>query len=194
MLKYKGLEFATFVVITKVLLWFFVPVLVFQSLFTPGNYVVSQVAIPFTYEGIEQGLLLCMHLATVYFAAFTVMKLVSYSEWLRMLQLIPYIYQKLLPSIILLHDLKAVITTALQTRYGQWLSLPHKYKELPSMIAETMGEVVSNAENSTADMWQSWDTKVHSINALPAGVKLFRDNDMLYMFPLIAGWVLVWIK
>ena len=193
-LAQSGTKIVTFMKIGKVLLWLFIPILFFQSLFTPGNYIVFSIALPITYEGIQQGLLLCMHLATVYFAAFAVMRLVSYSEWLKLIRLIPLIYPKLFPTLVLTIELKKVITSSLQARYKQWYSAKHKYKRLPFMIADAMRDVVTQAENKAAYAWQSWDAKAYEIDALQADVTLFRVSDMLFVFPLVTGWVLIWLN
>ncbi len=172
--------------------WLLIPILVLHILFTPGEIIFVGYALPISYEGLQRGLGLALHLSEIFFAAILLARLLPLLVWIKVISYIPKLYQCLLPYLCLMPKITVGVRVLVRKIYKQWRLEPLKFQMLPLYIARLV-EGVENYSNRRAKyIWQGWDRSVLSVNEA-SNIYAFphqSKQEMLMNGALIYGFML----
>ncbi len=144
--------------------WLLIPILVLHILFTPGEIIFVGYALPISYEGLQRGLGLALHLSEIFFAAILLARLLPLLIWIKAISYIPKLHQRLLPYLCLMPRIIVGVRVLVRKTYKQWRLEPLKFQMLPLYISRLV-EGVENYSNRRAKyVWQGWDKSVLSVN------------------------------
>ena len=186
----QGLSVAHLLKSLKLLLWLFLPTMLFHGLFTPGTMVQHPFYIPLSKEGLAQGLLICMHIALVFFAAMFVFRVFSKTQWLSMLETLPFA-RKLKPYLLLLLAIQQHIPDTLHKKRAVWEEQQQRWSALPHILMQAIEDVVLTAKVEAQSLWQHWDIRI--ARAGHTNISLFAARDILYLVLMVMGWGLFWL-
>ncbi len=174
----------------KLLLWLFVPTMLFHGFFTPGTMLQQPFYVPLSKEGLERGLMICMHIALVFFAAMFVLRVFSKAQWLSMIESLPFAH-KLKPYILLLSAIRQHMPDILNKKKLVWEKQKKRWSSLPNMLMLAIEDVLLTAKVEAKSLWQQWDVRIAKVEH--ANIPLYTANDFLYLAFMMMGWGLFWL-
>jgi len=143
----------------RLLLWLLIPIFLLHLLFTPGQLIWPGSAIPFSWEGLLEGIWLALHLCTLFYAAMLLSGSLSREEWALYCLRLPLIGSHLLPYVKLATPIRALASRGLADAKrqlhaaGALRDIPRVLYALTSLIAEVWHGSAAGAE----EVWQRWD-------------------------------------
>jgi len=175
----------------KLLLWFFIPTILFQGLFTPGVMVQTPVYLPLSIEGLTRGFYLSMHIAMMFFAALAVFRTFSKQSWLHMMAASP-LFALAMPYVQLLFTLKHEVKYILGSQKQRWQKQERKWSKLPDMLVDSIQMVIQASKSTALDLWQFWDERLSQ--PMEEQPMIVANNQLiLYVSFLCLGWLVFWV-
>ncbi len=187
----QGMPWMAFIKIFRLLLWLFVPILLFHGLFTPGLYVQSPIALPLTIEGLSRGLYLSLHIALIFFAAMLLYRSLTMAEWYSCLNRLPKA-NVLQPYFLLIPQLRKRLYAILSEQKQSWRVLEQRWLHLPDMLVLSIQDMLHAGEEEAEALWYNWDTRLASMHAEP--IVLWAVKDIGYAVLLLLGWGFLWMN
>jgi hypothetical protein len=110
----------TIIRLLGLLRWFIIPIILLHALLSPGELIMPGVPVPVTWEGVNQGIWLSLHLSTIFAAALLFSRLLLRSEWMRGILLLPFAGKKTIVFQMMMGVMKINITEELRHLKWQW--------------------------------------------------------------------------
>ncbi len=170
----------------KLLLWFFIPAILMQGLFTPGMMVQYPIALPLSMEGLMRGLDLSLHIAVMFFTALVVFRLFAKEEWIYFFHRFP-LFARLLPYLFLLATLKKDVHYILDVQKAEWQQSQNKWKKIPDLLVDGIQAVLQASKQAASALWQGWDNVFMQSVVQPESVAGKKFG--LYLSCLVIGWL-----
>ena len=174
----------------KLLLWLWVPILLFHGFFTPGTLIQQPVYLPLSIEGLQQGLYLSAHIGVIFFTAMLVLRVFSKEEWLILLQRLPF-FSVVHPYIQMVLDLRPQVTLIFMQQKQIWEEKNHHWLALPDLFIASIKSTLEAGKKVAYQLWQNWDARMQPIST--DEVEVWSVFDARYMLFLIIGWGLFWL-
>ncbi len=108
----------TVVRLLRILRWFVLPIFLLHSLLSPGQLIMP--GLPVTWEGVNQGVWLSIHLAAIFAAALLLSRLLQRSEWLQAIMLLPFAGRRIIVFRMMITTMQIHITAQLRHLKQQW--------------------------------------------------------------------------
>jgi len=193
-LVFRGAKLYLFVKTLSLLLWLFVPIILFHGLFSPGVFIQEPFFLPLSVEGLERALQLCLHITAIFFAALLLTRILKLTEYYYCLSLFPKQKARLMPYLLLLPTLRAFTQNTLAEQRLIWRKQGHKWLSLPYMLVQMMELVIAHAKNEAQAIWLNWDERIKVI-AAPLQVKQkITFVDTFYGLLALFIWGTLWIS
>jgi len=174
----------------RLLMWLYIPILLFHGLFTPGTMLQQPIYLPLSVEGLERGLFLCIHLAFIFFTVLMLFRVFSQAEWRLLNQILPQ-STMLKTYVSLLYSMKDKVIDVLQMEKRQWVNEGGDWKMLPELMVLSIVEVISLAKGEAKNLWQDWSLRMYPSEDLV--IPFWSRNEMIYIVYLALGWMLFWM-
>jgi hypothetical protein len=110
----------TIIRMLKLLRWFIIPIILLHALLSPGELIMPGVPVPVTWEGVNQGFWLSLHLSTIFAAALLLSRVLKRSEWMRGVLHLPFVSKKIIVFQMMMVAMKTNITEQLRHLKCQW--------------------------------------------------------------------------
>ena len=146
----------------KLLLWLLVPIFLLHLLFTPGQLLWPGSGIPFTREGLHEGLWLALRLCALFYAAMLLSRSLRREEWAFYCLRLPYIGAHLLPYMKLSSPIRTLVSRCMaeakQQLYesGGLRNVSRALQVLTTLIVSVWQGTAMEAKS----VWQAWDESV----------------------------------
>jgi len=111
-------EWLTVVRLLRLLRWFVLPIFLLHSLLSPGQLIFA--GLPMTWEGVNQGMWLSVHLGSIFAAALLLSRLLQRSEWLQAIMLLPFAGKRIIVFLMMMTAMQIHITDQLRHLKQQW--------------------------------------------------------------------------
>lgn len=187
----QGLPLRAFIKSFRLLLWLFVPTVLFHGLFSPGLYIQSPVYIPLTVEGLARGLHLSIHIALIFFAAMLLYRTLSIAEWYSCLNKLPKA-NTLQPYFLLIPQLRMRLYTILVEQKQSWRAMEQRWLHLPDMLVSSIQAMLSASQEEAELLWNNWETRLATIYTQP--IVLWTIRDIGYIALILFGWGFIWLS
>ncbi|MDX8392668.1 MAG: hypothetical protein R8K53_08925 [Mariprofundaceae bacterium] len=165
----------------RLLMWLLMPILLLHLFFTPGRLLWPDSGLPFSHEGLNQGLWLVFRLCALFFAAMALSRSLNIAEWAYYSLRLPLIGSHLLPFVQLASPLRKMVGEQLKKQQIRPL------KRLPLMLAALFEDVWRGAEVQADRVWEEWaqmpDDTVNGA-VFPAVLLALCGIGMIFM----SGW------
>lgn len=135
--------------------WFVIPILVLHLFFSPGELIFPGWPLPLTWEGLQLGVTLSVHLVAIFFAALVLFLSLSRSEWLALLLSLPSVGRGLITYLILISPLRNSVSELLQALKLQWQQR-RSWMQLPHMLVSAFSSVLAVAAEQSQQIWLRW--------------------------------------
>jgi len=174
----------------RLLLWLLVPILLLHLLFTPGELLWPGSGIPFTREGLHEGVWLALRLCALFYAAMLLSRSLTREEWAYYCLRLPVFGPRLLPYVKLSAPMRAMAGRAVaETRsqmrqFAGWRDTPR----LLRAFSELTGRVWSGSEVEAKAVWNHWKEE--------ADPRQPQGNILTGLFVALAGLLMpltVWL-
>jgi len=143
----------------RLLLWLLAPIFLLHLIFTPGQLIWPGSDMPFSREGLLEGVWLALRLSTLFYAAMLLSGSLSREEWALYCLRLPLVGPRLLPYVKLAIPIRALASRALAEAKrqlhvaGGLRDTPRVLYAFTSLIAEVWHGSAAEAET----IWQCWD-------------------------------------
>jgi len=141
--------------------WFIIPILLLHLCFSPGQLMLPGWALPFTWEGLQLGLQLSVHLAALFFAAIVMFLALRRSEWIQLLLLLPFFSSSAITYLVMMTPLRSSVGELLQAFRSRW-QLRRSWQQLPVMLVSTFSTALALAEVQSQQLWLRWPSSADS--------------------------------
>ncbi|MDX8383694.1 MAG: hypothetical protein R8M45_06405 [Ghiorsea sp.] len=172
----------------SLLLWLFLPIIIFQSLFSTGTYIQKPIPLPLTIEGLNRALFLCLHMLLIFFSALTCFRLLAYKEWLRCLYAVPSLGTRIEPYLLLLDPLQTKSLNILHKQRDEWQQTKRKWLYFPQACVQMIEKMLTSGQQEAQMLWEDWEirsAKARSVYQQPLPPSLL---DVLYATIMLLGW------
>ncbi|MDX8403725.1 MAG: hypothetical protein R8K54_04880 [Mariprofundaceae bacterium] len=149
----------------KLLRWLIIPIVLLHALFTPGELIITGMAIPVSIEGLKSGLWFAFHLTVIFFSAIVFSRLLTNREWIRSVLKLPFIGVKVLPYALLLERGWSRIKTMLQDEYAAWKEHEKGMRSFALHLASLPVKALKQSSVHADELWNNWDHDVSDILA-----------------------------
>jgi len=150
----------------RLLLWLFVPIIIFHGLFTPGTYIQSPFYLPLSIEGLQRALFLCLHVLLIFFAALSCFRLLKAYEWFFVTQHLPWFGSYLLPYLLLLPALRTQAAHILKQQQQTWQAQQTGYLQtclsLPKLLLQSLHMMLEAGQQEALSLWSNWASRVQA--------------------------------
>jgi len=161
----------------RLLLWLLVPILLLHLLFTPGQLLWPGSSMPFTREGMFEGVWLALRLCTLFYAAMLLSRSLSRTEWACYCLRLPYIGPRLLAYLKLSDPIRVLVSKSMVAAKQECREF-RGLRDTPRLLQALNGMIANVWHGSAAEaemVWQHWDedgplNQAHG--GLPAGLLL----------------------
>jgi len=146
----------------RLLLWLLIPILLLHLLFTPGQLIWPGSSLPFSREGLFEGVWLALHLCTLFFSAMLLSASLSSHEWAWYCLRLPWVGASLFPYVKLATPIRALASRGLADARRE-LRLAGGLRDMPQVLVALTGLIVElwHASATEAEaVWQSWDESI----------------------------------
>ncbi len=170
----------------RLLLWFIMPTILMQGLFTPGMMVQYPIYLPLSIEGLMRGFYLSVHIVVMFFAALVVFRIFSKEEWLYFFHHSPF-STTLMPYVFLLFTLKRDVQNILYVQKKAWQQSQKKWKQLPNFLVDSVHAVLNVSKEAAKELWQGWDDTF--AQSMGQSTSVIQEKLVLYVSFLVVGWL-----
>jgi len=193
LLRLRGAKALLFMRSFRLLIWLFIPILLFQSFFSYGTYIQHPFFMPLSIEGLQHAFFLCLHLLLIFFAALACLRLLSYYEWLTCIYHLPWLATLSMPYILLISSLRVHHATMLQEQKQIFKNSDAKWRMFPDLCVTSIETMFIVGRKEANDLWENWELRNHALSSQVVPIT-FAFADYIYMTLLIFGWSLFWIS
>lgn len=141
----------------RLLLWLVVPVLLLHLIFTPGALLWPGSPVPFTREGLQQGVWLALRLCAMFYVAMLLSRSLSREEWTYYCLRLPLVGPRLLTYVKLSPAMRSLASRSLGEAKvnlnAGWRSAP----DIPAELGELVSRVWQGALVEATGVWQQWE-------------------------------------
>jgi len=134
----------------RLLLWLLIPIILLHLMFTPGRLLWPDSILPFSREGLDQGLWLAFRLCALFFAAMALSRSLNIAEWTYYSVRLPLIGERMLPFVQLADPMRQMVSDNLKQKKIRPL------RRLPMMLATLFEDVWCGAEEQADRVWKQW--------------------------------------
>jgi len=151
----------------QLLRWILLPTLVLHSIFTPGALIFPDFFIPISHEGLQLGVQLALHWATVFTLAMLLGHLFTIEQWLQGVARLPWLYHILYPYLCLFPRMNLWVRVLIRRYYRQWNLLSwrqplHKLAQLPEHLLDLLLHLQHRSQQCATSVWQHWGQSISS--------------------------------
>ncbi|GAV20701.1 hypothetical protein MMIC_P1674 [Mariprofundus micogutta] len=139
----------------RLLRWFVLPILLLHLLFSHGELIFPGSGLPFTWQGIGQGLWLSIHLVCIFIVAMLMFRALNISEWNRLLLSLPLVGKYLPVYLMMLTPMRQQIHIVLNQLKQQWM-LRRDWSKLPLLLLTSFRLALSCSRDQAACLWLRW--------------------------------------
>jgi len=125
----------------RLLLWLVIPVIILHLMFTPGALIWPGSFVPFSYEGLHEGLWLGLRLCAIFYAAMLLSRSLNREEWSFYCLTIPWPGTALLPYLHLSQPMREMVSRALAQSRSK-LDLSRGLMDTPKLL-RALGDVIA---------------------------------------------------
>ncbi len=188
-LRLQGFKLEYFVKSFRLLLWLFVPTLLFHGFFTPGIMINYPIYIPLSLEGFERGLFLCARISLVFFAALLVSRVFTKMQWIAFVEHTPFA-QALKPYFLLLPLLQQRMSNIIFQQKVAWKQQGQHWSALPTYILQSIEAVIGTGKEEAKDLWDNWGMRLTDVKQ--TSIPLWSMQNLMYILFMVSGWCLLW--
>jgi len=145
--------------ILRLLRWFIIPIILLHTFFSPGRLLWPDFFIPMSREGLLQGMMLSLHLSMIFFVAMMMFRLLTRSEWLRYMIVLPGLGKQIVIYIWMMACMKHH-TMALLASLRLQFRLRRDLKGVPLLLMSAFKQSLADASEYAAMLWLRWPTKI----------------------------------
>ncbi|NWF37046.1 hypothetical protein [Mariprofundus sp. KV] len=172
--------------------WFIIPILALHLLFSPGQLILPGWPLPFTWEGLQLGLHLSVHLAVIFFAAITLFLCLTRNEWIQALLLMPFSSRAVATYVILIAPLRRSEGDLLHALRLQW-KLRSSWPQSPQMLVSAFSAALAVAEVQSQQLWLRWPaTAVTGLDSPTQAASLWQIASWLSAMIGLLGLGVAW--
>jgi len=139
----------------RLLRWFVIPILLLHMLFTPGQLLFPGWPIGVSREGLMQGMRLSIHLTSMYAMAMMMFRLLSHSEWLRLLMQLPWFGERIMVQALMMMFMKQHMNMLL-LYLRQQFRLRHDWKNTHLLLMTAFRQALADACTHAHMLWLRW--------------------------------------
>jgi len=161
----------------KLLRWFMIPILLLHLFFSHGQLIFPATLFPFTWQGLQQGLWLSVHLSAVFLAAMLMFRALNGSEWNRLLLSLPFAGRELAIYLLMLGAMRSQISYGLQQLRMQWL-LRRNWSDFPHLVLASFRFALSGSSVYAQTLWLRWPVSLDA-QLLAAGDVMLADHKLV---------------
>jgi hypothetical protein len=146
----------------KLLMWLLVPIFLLHLLFTPGQLLWPGSGVPFTREGLLEGVWLALRLCALFYAAMLLSRSLRREEWVFYCLRLPVFGVHLLPYIKLSSPIRALVSRCM-AEAKQQLSESGGLRNVSRALQVLAGLVVRVWRGTAMEaksVWQAWDENI----------------------------------
>lgn len=166
----------------RVIRWLLLPIILLHGLMTPGAVMLSLGEITVTEEGLEQGMILALHLINLFLTGLMFAYLVSPREWMQLLKKHPGIYKRLLPYLLLLQSMLASHKLLLAKLSDSWKQQGKRVTQLPSILVSMIHQSQKMADSGARSTWSNWEAEIKRLGEYSKTM----DTGMKWLFLLLS--------
>lgn len=149
---------------SRLLIWIVAPTLVAHALFTPGELILSEYAVPVSVEGVNTGLWFSLRFALLFLAALALSRLLGRREWYTILSGIPRIGNRLTVYILLLEHSKKEVGSVIGEAISQWRGEGGGIGRLIAGLVALPATVLAGSHSAAESVWHDWERHVGMLN------------------------------
>ena len=186
----QGFKIAYMLKSLRLLMWLFIPIMLFHGLFTPGRLIQQPMYIPLSIEGLERGLYLSAHITLIFFCALLVFRVFTTQEWVYLINKLPK-SEPLKTYLVLLAALKDEVTNVLKQEKKQWSEQGKLWSNLPQLLVDSIQKVFLSAKREAKNLWKNWDNRMDIQSE--STLSLWSSKEFMYAGMMALGWSLFWM-
>jgi len=145
----------TIIRMLRLLRWFVIPILLLHALLSPGQLVLPGWPLPVTWEGMNQGIWLSVHLSTIFAAALVLSRVLRRSEWMYGIMLLPFAGKQIIVFQMMMSAMKTNITEQLHHLRQQW-NLRSDWRMATVFLLSTFRMALSAGREQARALWLRW--------------------------------------
>ncbi len=192
LIRFIESNWLTMLRLSKLLVWFIVPILILHALFSPGQLLLPGTGIPVTEEGLHLGLLLSARLAAMFTAAMLMFRMLSQAEWMHVIVAVPMIGKRMLPFVWMIRPMQQQVGFRLrliQRQYG----LRRHWRMLPQVLLSACAQALATATPVSRTLWLRWPAQVELHSAYRYTGMPARLSSLLLGIIGLTCMMLAWI-
>ena len=171
----------------SLLLWLFVPILLFHGLFSAGTYIKSPFPLPLSIEGLNRALFLRLHMLLIFLAALACFRLLAYAEWLKCLYAVPSMGKRMEPYLLLLQPLQVKSLEILRLQREDWQQNKRKWLYFPHACVDMVEAMLAAGHHEAQMLWSDWETRSKALVACQQTLPISL-LDIVYATMMVCGW------
>jgi len=143
----------------RLLMWLFIPIVTLHLIFTPGQLIWPDSDIPFTQEGLYEGVWLALRLCALFYAAMLLSGSLGREEWALYCLRLPLIGARLLPYVKLALPMRALVSRKMAEAKQQMPGV-EGLSSFPRMLNALTALFTGVWHGSAAEarlVWDGWD-------------------------------------
>ncbi len=181
----------TIVRLLRLLRWFVIPIIFLHALLSPGQLVMPGVPIPVTWEGINQGVWLSLHLSTIFAAALLLSRLLQRSEWMRGMLLLPFAGKRMIVFQMMMTAMRMNITEQLRHLKWQW-NLRSDWRMVAVFLLAAFRMALAAGREQARILWLRWPATGNGMHLdIAAGEQHISHRWTLSLVWLCAGFAVI---
>jgi len=145
----------------KLLRWFVIPILLLHLIFSHGELILPSTVMPFTWQGLQQGLWLSVHLSTIFIAAMLMFRALNRVEWNRLILSLPFVGRKLVVYLIMMEPVRSQMSNGLKLLKQQWL-LRRDWRAFPVLVLASFSFALSGFTVYAHSLWLRWPVSLNT--------------------------------
>lgn len=174
----------TVIRLLSLLRWFVIPILLLHALLSPGQLIWPGVPMPVTWEGVQQGIWLSLHLSTIFAAALLFFRLLKRSEWIKGVLMLPFAGKRIIVFQMMTSAMKINITEQLSHLRQQWQLRSNWRMAAIFMLASFRMALVAGREQARI-LWLRWPAVGNGMHLDLAA----SEQNILHRWQLSLAWV-----
>ncbi|PJA32182.1 MAG: hypothetical protein CO187_05330 [Zetaproteobacteria bacterium CG_4_9_14_3_um_filter_53_7] len=135
--------------------WFVIPILGLHLFFSPGQLIFPGLGLPFTWQGLQQGGWLSLHLVCIFMVAMLMFRGLHISEWNRLLYRLPVAGKYLAVYLLMIGPMRQSISHNLKSLKQQWM-LRREWSKFPLLILTAFRLALTSSADQAQLLWLRW--------------------------------------
>ena len=139
----------------RLLRWFVLPILLLHLFFSHGQLIFPDSRLPVTWQGLQQGFWLSIHLICIFMAAMLMFRALDKTEWNRLLISLPFIGKHIAVYLYMVTPMRQQIIHSLIYLKQQWM-LRRDWSRFPLLVLASFRLALSSSDDQVAQLWLRW--------------------------------------